>query len=282
MHAALLLELACVALAYSARGLRRGSALTTDPDALKTFATFLLAQNQSPILAKLQGSYRNRVHRGNPSRRLLVRLDADRCYYGELDAEGNVLARKRSRIERGTPVMPSPSNTALEVVDAQFLALSRDYDSRSIGDAFAHVSPKIINAHNLDAAKFKSILSGTRMEGIIGLESWEVLSVANPSDERTVVEVKIIPKPIAGCVKTSGVAGGITWPMYFKWELGRVVEGPLAGCWMLEAMTPHAPPAEPAPTIDVDTQLGSDAGSAVPVNAQKRVQTRPNEDQVAA
>jgi hypothetical protein len=182
--------------------------------------------------------------------------------------------------------MPSPSNSPLEVVDAQFLAFSRDYDSRSIGDAFAHVSTEIIAKHNLDAAKFKNVLKGSQMDGIIGCASWEVIDVSSPSDDRRDIKVKVFPKPVEGCVKTSGIAGqgGITWPHYWKWELKKMAEGPQAGCWMLEQMTAQAPP-NIDPAIDVDVQGASDPEAAqsnearTPKLVQKRLE---NLDKLAA
>jgi hypothetical protein len=173
--------------------------------------------------------------------------------------------------------MPSPSNTPLEVVDAQFLAFSRDYDSRSIGDAFAHVSPKIVEQHNLDAVKFKKILEGPKMDGIIGCDSWEILGTEAKSDDRMVVSLKVISKPIPGCVKISGLAsqGGITWPTYLKWELGKVADGPRKGCWMLEQMIPMPPPTVPPP-IDVESMDVSNSDPVETKRAKKMVQKRPS------
>jgi hypothetical protein len=186
--------------------------------------------------------------------------------------------------------MPSPSNSAQEVVDAQFRAFSRDYDSRSIGDAFAHLSPDIISKHNLDESKFKQILKGKQMDGILGCAEWEVFEVSSPSDERRDVKVKMLPKPIAGCVKTSGVAGqgGITWPHYYKWEMRKMAEGPRAGCWMLEQMVPQAPPNIIDAAIDVEVR-GSSAPEAAASNdaktpklVQKRVEEMANLEKLAS
>ena len=51
----------------------------------------------------------------------------------------------------------------------------------------------------------------------------------------------MLPKPIPGCVRTSGLAGqqGITWPTYFKWELRNV-----DGKWMVDQMVPEQPPID--------------------------------------
>lgn len=244
MRAFAFLRSAFLVLNCFVSGFGRGQKPTIDSDALKSFATFLLAQQKGPAFATHPLLY-HRSSLGQPTSResLHAIMDSDRCYYGDLDADGNVLSGRKERKERQI-LEPSPSNTPRQVIDAQFLALSRDYDSRSMEDAFAHVSPKIVNQHNLDAAKFKAILSGPKMDGIIGCDSWEVLSESSPSDDKMIMSLKIIPKPIPGCVKTSGLAGqgGITWPMFYDWELGKVTEGPLEGCWMLEQMIPKASP----------------------------------------
>ena len=63
-------------------------------------------------------------------------------------------------------------------------------------------------------------------------------------------ELRVLPKPFAGCMRFSGLAdqGGITWPSFYKWELRRQDAEPHAGCWMLEQMSPRRPP------IDVDLE----------------------------
>jgi len=75
-----------------------------------------------------------------------------------------------------------------------------------------------------------------------------VLAATEPSDDVTVVSLRVLPKPVAGCVRTSGVAGqqGITWPAQYKWVLGRVPSDAAehAGCWMLDNMIPEAPPID--------------------------------------
>merc|ERR1712048_875802 len=65
-----------------------------------------------------------------------------------------------------------------------------------------------------------------------------------PSEDTAIVGVRILPKPITGCVRRSGVAGqgGLTWPAFYRWQLGRRPAGSeLAGCWMLEQMIPISP-----------------------------------------
>jgi len=172
---------------------------------------------------------------------LQVRMDSDRCYYGDVDANGMPVVLEKK--QRGPSLKPSPDLGPAEVVAEQFGAFSSGTLS-DLEDAFAFVSPKIKKQHNVDVQAFRKILEGIRLNGIIGCTSWEVMGEPlYPSEETAEVGVKIIPKPLAGCVRISGVGdqGGITWPAYYKWQLGRPVSGPLAGCWLLEQMIPVSP-----------------------------------------
>ena len=155
---------------------------------------------------------------------------------------------RKARVE----TKPSPSLTPAEVVDAQFQSFSRDC-MQGVEDAFQFVSPTIIEQYSMDAAKFKQILSGLQFEGILGCYSWNVTSTNEPSDDRIVMNLRVLPKPITGCVKSSGVAGqdGITWPSFYEWELVRASEGEYADCWMLEQLRPRRPP------IDVASEDGT-------------------------
>ena len=183
-----------------------------------------------------------------------VRMDSDRCYYGNVDADGEVVKMKEARAKR-TVVQPSPSLSPTDVVDAQFAALAEGSEA-ALRDAFAFVSPTVVEKYGMDMAKFRSILEGAAFEGLIGCDSWTVKKISEPSDEVAVVTLRVLPKPIPGCVRTSGLAGqqGITWPSFYSWQLGRQPAGsPFAGCWMLDNMAPERPP------IDVDAAEGVQA-----------------------
>ena len=176
----------------------------------------------------------------------VVRCDLDRCYYGAIDADGHVV-EKCADVERGKVFAPRPSLTPLEVVDAQLRALSRGM--QGLDDAFAFVSPRVIEQYDLNREKFKGILQGFAFEGLLGCVSWKVTGERMPSEDKCVVSLTVLPKPIPGCVKSSGVAdqGGITWPANYAWHLACETAGPLNGCWMLEQMSPDRPP------VDIDS-----------------------------
>jgi len=175
-----------------------------------------------------------------------IRLDEDRCYYGAIDSDGNVLDDD-IKADAAPAVVPDPSLSPSEVVDAQFKALSRG--GPGLAEAFAFVSPKIIEQYSIDLQRYREILNGYAFEGLIGCSSWTVLNSLSPTDDRAVLSLRVLPRPIPGCVKTSGVAdqGGITWPSHYVWTLCRETDEPFSGCWMVEQMAPKR-----APPIDVD------------------------------
>ena len=177
------------------------------------------------------------------ARSAIVRCDEDRCYYGAIDADGNVL-REDVDVQRSEILKPTPSLTPLEMIDAQFEALRRG--EGAIEDAFAFVSPKVVEQYGVDIERFTQILGGYQFEGLLGCASWKVLDTSEPTEDKLLVTLQVLPKPIPGCVKASGVAGqgGITWPTRYVWHLARQTEGPFAGCWMLEQMAPAPPPID--------------------------------------
>ena len=183
------------------------------------------------------------------ARTACIRCDEDRCYYGQLDADGKVIAGPRVKVERGTPLKPSPSLTPEQVIDAQFKGFSMD-ERIGIEDAFAFVAPSIIRMHDMTVDKYEQILRGNMFDGILGCAEWKVLRTRSVVDGKMVLTVRILPKPIPGCVKTSGLASqdGITWPTYYAWHLAKQNEEPYKGCWMLEQMAMEQVP------IDVDAE----------------------------
>ena len=172
-----------------------------------------------------------------------VRMDSDRCYYGAVGEDGSVMGK----VARDWAEVPklSPSLSATDVIDAQFELLSRG-TFESVGEAHSFVSPEIVEKWDIDATKFRAILSGSRFDGLIGCDSWTVLGMEEPADDLVNVRLRVIPKPVAGCVRTSGLAGqeGITWPTYYTWQLRKQAAEPYADCWMLEQMLPNPPPIE--------------------------------------
>ena len=174
--------------------------------------------------------------------------DADRCYYGDVDENGDLVKVEKKK-QRGPALKPSPELSALEVAEEQLQLLSAGSYS-DIEDAFAFVSPKIIELNKMDAAKFREVLESPVFDGLIGCNSWNVTMASDDvsyevaSEEGYVAfELRVLPKPFAGCMRFSGLAdqGGITWPSFYKWELRRQDAEPHAGCWMLEQMSPVAP-----------------------------------------
>ena len=184
-----------------------------------------------------------------------VRCDADRCYYGRVDEDGQVLKGSGVVVEEGPAVKPNSGLSPEEVVDAQFKGLSRGPVQNREGvsgveDALEFVSPGIKEQYSLDLPKYKRILQGAAFDGLIGCAEWNVLSTSEPSEDKCVVTLRVLPKPVAGCVRTSGVAdqSGITWPTNYEWTLVRQSAEPYAGCWMVEQMAPARIP------IDVDSR----------------------------
>ena len=58
------------------------------------------------------------------------------------------------------------------------------------------------------------------------------------SDDEAAVRLRVLPRPIPGCVKLSGMADqdGITWPAFYSWQMRRQAGGEFDGCWMLYQM----------------------------------------------
>ena len=189
--------------------------------------------------------------RGLHLRRVAPLRDADRCYYGDIDEDGVVVvdrAKKSGwRIEKRGP---SPALSALEAVEQQFVALS----SQDLEHAHSFLSPEVVEQYSMDQERFKSVLKGAQFDGLIGMSSWKVTAM-NPGvdDDQMVADMTVLPKPVPGCVKISGLAGqqGITWPTFFKWKLKRQSSGPLSGCWTLDEMVPQPPPID----VPKDTPL---------------------------
>ena len=174
--------------------------------------------------------------------------DADRCYYGDVDENGDLVKVEKKK-QRGPALKPSPALTPLQVAEEQLQLLSAGSYS-DIEDAFSFVSPKIVELNKMDATKFREVLESPVFDGLIGCNSWNVtmasddVSLETASEEGYVAfELRVLPKPFAGCMRFSGLAdqGGITWPSFYKWELRRQDAEPHAGCWMLEQMSPVSP-----------------------------------------
>jgi len=121
-----------------------------------------------------------------------------------------------------------------------------------VEQAHAFLSPSVAEENGIDAKAFRKILEGSGYEGLIGCSDWKVLDTSQPSEDVAVLTLRVLLKPIPGCVRTSGVAeqGGITWPAFYRWQLARQpADAPAhAGCWMLENATPQAPPVDVAGT----------------------------------
>jgi hypothetical protein len=172
----------------------------------------------------------------------VVMRDSDRCYYGEVDDAGNVdgarRATKRPQRERAALRSPDPALSPLDVVEQQFQAFERG-SFADVEHAFAHVSPAIVDQYALDAKKFGEILKSIRFEGVLKCSEWSVTALATGEDTAT-AKLTVLPAPIPGCVRTSGVAdqGGITWPTHFEWILKKQADG----CWMLDTMNSEPPP----------------------------------------
>ena len=185
-----------------------------------------------------------------------ARCDGDRCYYGRVDAEGNVL-KGSADVEVAEAVRPSVSLSPSAVVEAQLKALSRgavqNREGRSgVDDALLFVSPAIVEQYALDSRKYLSILSGPSFDGLVGCGELQVLNTESTTDNKAVVSFRVLPKPVTGCVRMSGVADqtGITWWTHYNFHLTRQKAGPLVDCWLVEQMFPAPPP------VDVDYREG--------------------------
>ena len=85
--------------------------------------TYALAALLSAVGAYKLPAIGTRVSHATPSTRASVRLDEDRCYYGKLDADGNVLLEDEVEVlDRVEPPTPSPLLSVEDVVNAQFQA----------------------------------------------------------------------------------------------------------------------------------------------------------------
>lgn len=184
------------------------------------------------------------------ARSVPARCDADRCYYGRVDEEGNVV-KGSAWVEEGPAVKPNSGLSPEDVVNAQFKALSRGPIQNREGisgvdDAFQFVAPAVKEQYELDVPKYKRILEGPAFDGLIGCAEWKVLSISEPSDDKCVVSLRVLPKPVAGCVRISSVAdqSGITWPTNYMWTLERQSAAPFDGCWMVQNMAPAPVPID--------------------------------------
>ena len=140
-----------------------------------------------------------------------VRGDADRCYYGRVDADGNVL-KGSAEVDVGPSVRPSVSLSPSEVIEAQFRAFSRGRVAQNregvsgIDSALEFVSPGIVEKYGIDQARYLQILSGPQFEGLLGCSEMQVLKCSETTDDKVVVNLRVMPKPVTGCVRMSGVA----------------------------------------------------------------------------
>lgn len=173
--------------------------------------------------------------------RARVCLDEDRCYYGKLDANGQL--KEVEVLDRVEPPPPSPSLSIADVVNAQFQQLSYG-DKEGVRAAHAFLAPRIVETVGIDAERFEAVLGEPAFDGIIGCAEWEILDTNQVSDDAATVRMRILPRPVPGCVKLSGLADqdGITWPAFYNWQMRREVEGPLTGCWMLDQFQQARPP----------------------------------------
>jgi hypothetical protein len=146
---------------------------------------------------------------------------------------------------------PNPSLTPLEVVEGLLQTISNapafDSSLSDIEEAFAFVSPEIIERNQMDVAKFKMILETAMFDGILGCTSWEVLGMRKSDDSNLVATLKVWPAPMpddCGCYRcqTSELKALSKMPLYFKWDLCRLATEPYAGCWMLNQMSPTQRP----------------------------------------
>lgn len=189
---------------------------------------------------------------------MAARCDADRCYYGRVDEDGNVL-KGVAEVDLSPTVRPSVSLSPSEVVSAQFKALSRgrvgqDRDGvAGIDAALGFVAPNIVEQYGIDQEKYLQILAGPAFDGLLGCGEMQVLKEEATTEDKVVVNLRVMPKPVTGCVRMSGVAdqSGITWWTHYNFHLSRQQDGALKDCWMVEQMFPAPPP------VDVDSRDGT-------------------------
>ena len=162
-----------------------------------------------------------------------------------VDADGNVVdgpgdvEEDRLRPRPRKPGSMAPRETA----DAHLYCLSMDYEG--LEDSYGFLTPSI-RAGGTTVESFRELLTGMRFEGLLGCAEWRVVDSEGRGPDVEVVSVRVLPKPVPGCVKTVRVAnqGGVAWPAMYSWRLERV-----DGVWYVAEITPERPP------IDVDGKL---------------------------
>ena len=61
--------------------------------------------------------------------------------------------------------------------------------------------------------KFRQILKSAAFDGLVGLADWTILETTTPGDDDlAIVRLRVLPKPIPGCVRTSGMADQVRPP----------------------------------------------------------------------
>lgn len=164
-----------------------------------------------------------------------------------------------AEVDLSPTVRPSVSLSPSEVVSAQFKALSRgrvgqDRDGvAGIDAALGFVAPNIVEQYGIDQEKYLQILAGPAFDGLLGCGEMQVLKEEATTEDKVVVNLRVMPKPVTGCVRMSGVAdqSGITWWTHYNFHLSRQQDGALKDCWMVEQMFPAPPP------VDVDSRDGT-------------------------
>jgi hypothetical protein len=180
--------------------------------------------------------------------------DEDRCFYGEVGADGSIVSDVvQPRADTLPARPPSPEMSPLDVVGEQFRALQRE----DVSHAYRFVHENVVEQYSLDVDRYEQIFKGAAYDGLLGCASWKVTALT-PSpidDDRTVASMTVLSKPVPGCVRVAGVADqqGITWPAFYKWELRKQTDG----CWMIENMMPEPPPIDTVAT-DATPLLASD------------------------
>merc|ERR1712194_344918 len=104
--------------------------------------------------------------------------------------------------------------------------------------------------YQLDKKKYLSILSGPSFDGLLGCGEVQVLGTEYTAADRAVVSLRVLPKPVTGCVRMSGVAdqSGITWWTHYNFHCVRQADNPYKDCWMVDQMFPAPPPVDVAAT----------------------------------
>jgi hypothetical protein len=167
-----------------------------------------------------------------------------------VDESGEVIqGSKPKKIRKGPAPTPSPALSPQEVVEAQFESFSFGTFA-GVEEAHVFLSRKVVEEKGIDVKKFRKVMEGSSFDGIVGCAEYTVLSTTYDNDRKDIayVTLRVLSKPIPGCVRVTGVADqqGISWPAYYKWTLERVPDDATenAGCWMLLDMGPSTPPVE--------------------------------------